>query len=41
MIMPFYEREEKILNVLLEKDSKVLIVENHNTGPENSSFYPI
>jgi len=28
-------------NVLLEKDAKVLIVENHNTGPENSCFYPI
>ena len=28
-------------NVLLEKDSKVLIVENHDTGPENSELYPI
>ena len=25
-------------NVLLDADSKVLIVENHNTGPENTEY---
>ena len=28
-------------NVLLEKDSKVLIVENHNTGIDNTEYYDI
>ena len=26
-------------NILMEKDAKVLIVENHNTGPENTEYY--
>lgn len=28
-------------NVLMDKDAKVLIVENHNTGPENTEYIPI
>ncbi|MBR5453996.1 MAG: hypothetical protein IKV54_07950 [Clostridia bacterium] len=28
-------------NILLEKDAKVLIVENHNTGLENTEYYEI
>ena len=26
-------------NILMEKDAKVLIVENHNTSPENTEYY--
>lgn len=28
-------------NVLLDRDAKVLIVENHNTSLENTEYYPI